>query len=331
MTLPQTMKAITATGAGGPEVLTLGDHPLPELRDTEVLIEVAAAGVNRPDCLQRAGGYPPPAGAPAIYGLEVAGTVVATGPAVNRRKVGDTVMALVQGGGYGEYCAADEGCTLPIPAGLSLEEAAGVPETFFTVWSNMFQRAKLAAGEWVLVHGGSSGIGTTAIQLAKAFGAHVIVTAGSDEKCAVCEKLGADVTVNYKSEDFVAAVKKATPAGADVVIDMVGGSYVERNWKAAAVEGRIVQIATLEGPSEANFGILMTKRLVHTGATLRPRDVAYKAAIAAELEAEVWPLIAKGTVRPVMDRSFPLAKAAEAQRRMESGSLIGKIVLVPGA
>ena len=324
------MKGITAPGPGGPEVLTLGDHPLPTLGDTDVLIEVAAAGVNRPDCLQRAGGYPPPPGAPTIFGLEVAGTVVAAGSGVTRRKVGDKVMALVQGGGYAEYCASDEATTLPIPAGLGLEEAAAVPETFFTVWSNMVQRARLAAGEWLLIHGGTSGIGTTAIQLAKALGANVIATAGSDDKCAVCEKLGADVSVNYRTDDFVAAVKNATPAGAHVIIDMVGGSYVERNWKAAAVEGRIVQIATLEGPSQANFGILMTKRLVHTGATLRPRDVAYKAAIAAELEAEVWPLIEKGTVRPVMDRSFPLGEASEAHRRMESGSLIGKIVLVPG-
>lgn len=323
------MKGITAPGSGGPEVLTLGDHPLPTLGDTDVLIEVAAAGVNRPDCLQRAGGYPPPPGAPTIFGLEVAGTVVAAGSGVTRRKIGDKVMALVQGGGYGEYCAADETNALPIPSGLTIEEAAGVPETFFTVWSNMFDRAGLGAGEWLLIHGGSSGIGTTAIQIAKAFGANVIATAGSDEKCAVCTRLGADVAVNYREADFVAAVKEATPAGANVILDMVGGSYVERNWKAAAVEGRIVQIATLEGPSEANFGILMTKRLVHTGATLRPRSTAYKAAIGEALVEHVWPLIEAGTVRPVMDRAYPLAEAAAAHARMESGSLIGKIVLIP--
>ncbi len=330
MTLPKTMKAVTATGPGGPDVLTLGDHEAPTPGATDVLIEVAAAGVNRPDCLQRAGGYPPPPGASSVFGLEVSGTVVAIGAEVTRHALGDRVMALVPGGGYAQYCTADETNALPIPKGLSLEEAAGVPETFFTVWSNMFQRARLAAGEWLLIHGGTSGIGTTAIQLAKAFGANVIATAGSAEKCAVCKKLGADVAVNYKEADFVAAVKEATPAGANVIIDMVGGSYVERNWKAAAVEGRIVQIATLEGPSQANFGILMTKRLVHTGATLRPRPVAYKAAIADELMAEVWPLIEAGTVRPVMDRSFPLSEAAAAHRRMESGALIGKIVLVPG-
>lgn len=323
------MKAVTASGPGGPEVLQLVDHAVPEPGPTGVLVKVAAAGVNRPDCLQRAGGYPPPPGAPNIFGLEVAGEVVATGADVTRHKPGDSVMALVQGGGYAEFCLADEMNTLAVPAGLSMEEAAGVPETFFTVWSNLFQRAKLKEGEWVLVHGGSSGIGTTAIQLAKAFGAHVIATAGSDEKCEACTRLGADVAVNYKAADFVKAVKEATPAGADVILDMVGGSYVERNWKAAAVEGRIVQIATLEGPSEANFGILMTKRLVHTGATLRPRSVAYKAEIAAELQEKVWPLLEKGTVRPVMARSFALHEAAEAHRLMESGSLIGKIVLVP--
>jgi len=330
LTLPETMKAITATGPGGPEVLRLGDHPVPAPRDSEVLIKVAAAGVNRPDCLQRAGGYPPPKGAPSIFGLEVAGEVVAVGAGVTRHKVGDTVMALVQGGGYGEYCAADEANALPVPRGLSLGEAAAVPETFFTVWSNMVDRAGLKAGEWLLIHGGSSGIGTTAIQLAKTFGAHVITTAGSDDKCAVCKDLGADVAINYKTTDFVEAVREATPAGANVILDMVGGAYVERNWRAAAVEARIVQIATLEGPSEANFGILMTKRLVHTGATLRPRSVAYKAAIGEALVKNVWPLIEAGTVRPVMDRSFPLAEAAAAHARMESGSLIGKIVLERG-
>lgn len=323
------MNAITADAPGGPEVLTLGEHPVPQPGPSEVLIKVAAAGVNRPDCLQRAGGYAPPPGASHIFGLELSGEVVATGADVSHHAVGDKVMALVQGGGYAEYCVADETNTLPIPAGLSMEEAAAVPETFFTVWSNMIDRARLQPGEWLLIHGGTSGIGTTAIQLAKALGANVITTAGSDDKCAVCRKLGADVAINYKTHDFVEEVKAAAPGGANVIIDMVGGSYVERNWRAASVEGRIVQIATLEGPSTANFGMLMLKRLVHTGSTLRPRSVAFKAAIGKALVESVWPLIEKGTVRPVMDETMRLSEAAKAHARMESGTLIGKIVLKP--
>lgn len=323
------MNAITAPTAGGPEVLTLGEHAVPTPGPGAVLIKVAAAGVNRPDCLQRAGGYAPPPGASDIFGLEIAGEVVALGEGATRYRLGDTVMALVQGGGYAEFCPADEANVLPIPAGLSLEEAAAVPETFFTVWSNMIDRARLQPGEWLLIHGGTSGIGTTAIQIAKAMGANVITTAGSDEKCEVCRKLGADVAINYKTHDFVEVVKEVAPGGANVIIDMVGGSYVERNWRAAAVEGRIVQIATLQGPSEANFGMLMLKRLVHTGSTLRPRSVAFKAGIAKALVANVWPLIEAGTVRPVMDQTMPLADAPRAHARMESGQLIGKIVLKP--
>ncbi len=329
MTLPTTMQAVTAPTPGGPDALVLGDHPVPSPGPGEILIKVAAAGVNRPDCFQRAGFYPPPPGAPDIFGLEIAGEVVAAGEGASLHKVGDRVMALVPGGGYGEYCVAPETNALPVPTGLSMEEAAAIPETYFTVWSNLFDRAGLAPGEWVLIHGGSSGIGTTAIQLAKAFGASVIATAGSKEKCEACEALGADVAVNYREADYVAEVKTHTIKGADVILDMVGGEYVERNWHAAAIEGRIVQIATLQGKSTADFSVLMRKRLVHTGSTLRPRSVAFKAEIARALTAKVLPLVESGQVRPVMDRSFPLAEAAAAHARMEESSHIGKIVLIP--
>jgi NADPH2:quinone reductase len=321
------MRGVTATAPGGPDVLEVGEHPTPAPGPHEVLVKVAAAGVNRPDVLQRAGHYPPPKGASPILGLEVAGEVVHCGREARRWAVGDRVCALVPGGGYAEYVAVAEDNCLPVPAGLSMEEAAALPETFFTVWSNVFDRGRLQAGEWFMVHGGSSGIGTTAIQLAKAFGARVIATAGSAEKCEACRRLGADVAIDYNREDFVAAAKAATGSGVHLTLDMVGGDYVERNWDAAAVEGRIVQIATLNGPSEANFAKLMVKRLLHTGSTLRARDVAFKAAIARELEAKVWPLIADGTVRPVIDRTYPLAEAAEAQRRMETSTHVGKIVL----
>jgi putative PIG3 family NAD(P)H quinone oxidoreductase len=304
-------------------------RPVPAPGPGEILVKVAAAGVNRPDVMQRRGLYPPPKGAPDIPGLEIAGAVVACGEGVTRWKPGDQITALVVGGGYAEYCAAVEGHALPIPAGLTAAQAAAIPETFFTVWHNVFERGGLKAGETLLVHGGSSGIGTAAIQLAKNFGARVIVTAGSAAKCDACRKLGADVAVDYKSEDFVAAVKQATDGkGADVILDMVGGDYVERNYEAAAVEGRIVQIAFQgSAKSTVNFMRMMLKRLHHTGSTLRSRSNPDKAAIARAIEAKVWPLIAAGKVRPVMDQTFALADAAAAHARMESSQHIGKIVL----
>ncbi len=326
----ETMIAVDIERPGGPEVLVARPHAVPHPAEGEILIRVAAAGVNRPDVLQREGGYPPPLGASPVPGLEVAGEVAEVGSGVSAHAVGDRVLALVPGGGYAEYCLAAADNALPVPEGLSLVEAGAVPETFFTVWSNVFDRARLSPGEWLLVHGGTSGIGTTAIQLAKAFGAHVIVTAGSDEKCTACRDLGADVAVNYRTEDFVEAAKAATGGkGVEVILDMVGGSYVPRNWNAAAVEGRIVQIAALEGVSEkVDFRKLMMKRLVHTGSTLRQRDVAFKAAIARALREKVWPLLEDGTIRPVMDRTFPLEEAAAAHARMESSAHVGKIVLL---
>lgn len=327
MTIPTTMRAVTAPAPGGPDVMEIAEHPVPRTGPGQLLVEVAAAGVNRPDCLQRAGHYPPPPGAGPILGLEVAGTVVHAGPQTSRFGVGDTVCALVIAGGYAQYVAVDEGSALPLPSGLSLEQAAGVPETYFTVWSNVFDRGRLVAGEWFLVHGGTSGIGTTAIQLAKASGANVIATAGSPEKCAAMRELGADVAIDYNAEDFVDACKAAAPDGIHLTLDMVGGDYVERNWAVAAVDGRIVQIATLNGPSEANFGLLMRKRLTHTGSTLRPRATAFKAAVARALEDNVWPLFAARRTTVVMDRTYPLAEVAEAHRRMEGSSHIGKIVL----
>ena len=327
--LPQAMTAISIVKPGGPDVLTPKEYPLPLLKAGEVLVRVHAAGVNRPDCLQRRGGYPPPPGAPEIPGLEIAGEVVATSAEAPEELQGQSVMALVPGGGYGEYCAAHHLNTLPIPDGLGFEEACAIPETFFTVWHNVFQRGNLAAGETLLVHGGSSGIGTTAIQLAKASGARVIVTAGSKDKCEACVALGADHAINYRSDDFVAIIKEITSGrGVELILDMVGGSYIERNYEAAAEDGRIVQIAFLEGPrTEVNFTKLMVKRLTHTGSTLRPRSVAFKAEIARELHEKVWPLLANGTVSPVMDSHFPLADAAQAHRRMEEGGHIGKIIL----
>jgi len=332
-TVPTTMTAIDIEGdGGGPDVLVPQEHAVPHPAEGEVLIKVAAAGVNRPDVLQRQGSYPPPRGASPVPGLEIAGEVVLVGSGVSTAAVGDTVMALVPGGGYAEYCLAAAETTLPIPEGLSVVEAAAIPETFFTVWSNVFDRAGLKAGEWLLVHGGSSGIGTTAIQLAKAFGAFVITTAGSDEKLAACRELGADAAINYRTTDFVSVVKEVTDGhGVDLILDMVGGSYLERNWQAAAVEGRIVQIAVLGGSSEhVDFRRLMMKRLTHTGSTLRARDVAFKADLAASLKANVWPLMSEGKARPVIDSTFPLAKAEEAHRRMESSGHVGKIVLTIG-
>ena len=296
-------------------------------------MKVAAAGVNRPDVMQRMGLYPPPKGAPDTPGLEIAGTVAALGPGTKRWKEGDRITALVVGGGYAQYCLAHETHALPIPGALSFGEAAAIPETFFTVWHNVFERGGLRAGETLLVHGGSSGIGTTAIQLAKAFGARVITTAGSAEKCEACRKLGADVAINYRTEDFVAATKSATAGnGAELVLDMVGGDYIERNYEAAAVEGRIVQIAFQGSPkTEVDFRRIMLKRLHHTGSTLRSRADQDKAAIARAVEEKVWPLLAAGKVKPVMDKTFPLLEAASAHARMESSAHIGKIVLAVGA
>lgn len=330
MNVPATMTAIAIRAPGGPEMLVPEQRPVPTPGPGEILVKVAAAGVNRPDVMQRLGLYPPPKGAPEIPGLEIAGTVAACGEGVTRWKPGDQVMALVAGGGYAEYCVAVEGHALPIPPGLNAAAAAAIPETFFTVWHNVFERGGLKAGETLLVHGGSSGIGTTAIQLAKNFDAHVIVTAGSAEKCAACRKLGADLAINYKTEDFVAATKQGTDRkGADVILDMVGGDYIERNYEAAAVEGRIVQIAFMGSPkANVNFTRLMLKRLHHTGSTLRSRSNADKTAIARAVEANAWPLLAAGKVRPVIDSTFSLAEAAAAHARMESDQHIGKIVLV---
>jgi NADPH2:quinone reductase len=329
--LPTTMTAVEITAPGGPEVLKPVTRPVPSPRPREVLVRVEAAGVNRPDALQRQGGYPPPPGASDIPGLEIAGTVVAAGAEPGPWKVGDRVTALVPGGGYAEYCTVDGANCLPWPEGFDAVRAAALPETFFTVWSNVFDRAGLVEGESFLVHGGTSGIGTTAIQLAKAFGATVFATAGTDEKCRVCRDLGADLAVNYRTEDFVAAVREATGGrGVDVILDMVGGDYIERNYEAAAVEGRIVQIAFLRGPkATVNFTRLMLKRLTHTGSTLRARDVAFKARVAAALEEKVWPLLAAGTVAPVIDAILPLAEAAKAHELLEADH-VGKIMLVTG-
>jgi NADPH2:quinone reductase len=327
--IPTRMTAIAIRAPGGPDALAPEERPVPAPGPGEVLIKVAAAGVNRPDVMQRKGLYPPPPGAPDIPGLEIAGTVRTRGQGTARWNEGDAVMALVVGGGYAEYCVAHESHALPVPSGLSMPEAAGVPETFFTVWSNVFERGGLKSGESILIHGGTSGIGTTAIQLAKAFGALVIATAGSDEKCAACRKLGADHAVNYKTGDFVAETKQATGGkGANVVLDIVGGEYIERNYEAASVDGRVLQIA-FQGSSKAtvDFRRLMLKRLVHTGSTLRARPVHEKAAIARAVEANVLPLLDAGRVKPVMYRTFALADAATAHALMESSQHIGKIVL----
>lgn len=324
--LPETMRVIEISTPGGPEVLVPAIRALPVPGYGEILIRVAFAGVNRPDALQRAGNYAPPPGASPLPGLEASGHVVAVGEGVTRWRLGDAVCALLPGGGYAEYalCPADH--ALPVPAGMALREAACLPETFFTVWTNVVQRGGLKAGERFLVHGGTSGIGTTAIQLAKAMGARVFVTAGSDEKCAACLTLGAERAINYRTEDFVSALK--AEGGADLILDMVGGSYLPRNVKALADDGRLVQIAFLTGPKvELNFAEVMVRRLTITGSTLRPRTVEVKAGIAAELEREVWPLLASGKMAPVMDSEFPLDQAAAAHARMEGSSHIGKIVL----
>jgi NADPH2:quinone reductase len=323
------MRAITIAAPGGPEVLVETVRPTPTPGPGHLLIAVAAAGVNRPDVLQRQGSYPAPKGHSDLPGLEVAGHVVAVGDGVTRHAVGDAVMALVNGGGYAGYCLAEARATLPIPAGLSMVEAAGLPETAFTVWHNVVERGRLQAGEWLLVHGGTSGIGVTAIQLAKVRGAQVIATAGSAEKCRACRDLGADRAVDYRTEDFVEAVKEATGGrGVDVILDMVGGDYVERNIRCAADDGRIVNIAFQQG-SKVTLDLMrvMLKRLTLTGSTLRIRTAAVKAAIAAGVEAEVLPHVASGRIRVVVDRTFPLAEAAAAHARLETSAHIGKIVL----
>ncbi|THF57098.1 NAD(P)H-quinone oxidoreductase [Ollibium composti] len=331
-TIPAKMTAVAISQPGGPMVLKPEKRDVPQPGPGEILIRVHAAGVNRPDLLQRKGAYPPPPGASDLPGLEVAGEVAALGEGAPRWRIGDQVCALTPGGGYAEYVTVHASNALALPAGFTLTEAAAMPETFFTVWHNVFERGGLKEGETLLVHGGSSGIGTTAIQLAKAFGARVIATAGSAEKCEACVKLGADSAVNYREQDFVRAVKDATDGrGANVILDMVGGDYVSRNYDAAAMEGRIVQIATMGGAmANADISKLMVKRLVHTGSTLRPRTVEFKGAVAAALEAQVWPLLATRRVAPVMDMIFPLKEAWRAHERLEEGEHVGKIVLDVG-
>ncbi|MGC1235614.1 MAG: NAD(P)H-quinone oxidoreductase [Xanthobacteraceae bacterium] len=326
---PKSMTSIAIREPGGPDMLVPQPQPVPSPHEGEILVKVAAAGVNRPDVMQRQGHYPPPKGATEIPGLEIAGEVVQVGPGVTRWNKGDKVMALVVGGGYAEYCLAYASHALLVSTSLSMIEAAAIPETFFTVWHNVFERGKLTSGETLLVHGGSSGIGTTAIQLGKAFGAQVIVTAGTPEKCDACRKLGADLAINYNTEDFVALSKQATQGrGVELILDMVGGEYVGRNYEAAAVEGRIVQIAFLASSRlTVDLMRLMLKRLTHTGSTLRARAVADKAAIAQAVEKNVLSFLASGRVKPLIDSTFPLAQASAAHARMESGKHIGKIVL----
>ncbi|XUM24250.1 NAD(P)H-quinone oxidoreductase [Bradyrhizobium oligotrophicum S58] len=327
--LPAQMTVVAISQPGGPEVLKPETRPVPKPGPGEILIKVKAAGVNRPDVAQRSGSYPPPPGASDLPGLEVAGEVVALGEGAVRHKLGDTVMSLVAGGGYAQYCIAQDAQAMAVPSSLSILEAGALPETLMTVWHNVFERGGLKAGETLLIHGGSSGIGTMAIQLATAFGANVLVTVGSQDKADACVKLGADRAINYKTEDFVAVVREATGGkGADVILDMVGGDYIERNYDAAAIDGRIVQIAFLASPkASVNFVKLMVKRLTHTGSTLRPRSNADKAAMVAAIEAKVMPFLRQGRIKPLMDSTFPLADAAKAHARMETSQHIGKIVL----
>lgn len=326
MTLPPAMRAVEIGRPGGPEVLELCERPVPMPGAGQILIEVAWAGVNRPDALQRAGAYAPPPSASPLPGLEASGRIAALGPGVSGWKVGDRVCALLPGGGYAEYAVTPAAHALPVPAGMALREAACLPETFFTVWTNVFARGGLKAGERFLVHGGTSGIGTTAIQLAHVFGARVFATAGSDEKCAVCLGLGADRAINYRTEDFVSVL--STEGGADLILDMVGGDYLPRNVRALADDGRLVQIAFLQGPKvELNFAQVMTRRLTITGSTLRPQSDLAKARIADDLRAHVWPLLDAGRIAPVMDSEYPLADAAGAHRRIEGPGHVGKIVL----
>lgn len=324
--MSDTMRAVEISAPGGPEVLQLTDRPVPTPAHGQVVIKVAYAGVNRPDALQRAGSYAPPPGASDLPGLEASGEVMALGEGVTGVAIGDRLCALLPGGGYAEYVATPAAHCLPVPEGLGLKEAACLPETFYTVWSNVFTRGGLRAGERFLVHGGSSGIGTTAIQLAKIFGARVFATAGSAEKCKACKALGAERAINYRDEDFVEILRGE--GGADLILDMVGGDYLPRNVKALADEGRLVQIAFLQGPKvELNFAHVMMRRLTITGSTLRPQSDLAKARIADELRAHVWPLLDSGRIAPVMDSEFPLAEAAKAHERMEGSGHIGKIVL----
>ncbi|MGH8137537.1 MAG: NAD(P)H-quinone oxidoreductase [Steroidobacteraceae bacterium] len=323
------MTVVEIAAPGGPEQLKTSVRPVPKPGDAEVLVRVAAAGVNRPDVMQRQGRYPPPPGASDLPGMEVSGEIVALGVQVSGLSLGDRVTALLPGGGYAGYAIAAAELCLPVPPGLSMVEAAAIPETYFTVWTNLFERGGCKAGDTVLIHGGTSGIGTTAIQLATAWGARVLATAGTADKARACEKLGAVRGIDYRTEDFVEVVRLETAGhGADVILDMVAGSYVERNLEAAAVEGRIVVISTLGGTrTEFKMNLIMTKRLTLTGSTLRPRTVAQKAAVAAGVRKNVWPLLSAGRVRPVIYATFPLAKASEAHRLMETSSHIGKIVL----
>ena len=329
MSLPASMRYVAAREPGPPDVLALAEGPLPQPKRGEVLIEVSHAGVNRPDCLQRAGAYPPPADASPVIGLEVAGTVVGLGEDTQGARIGDKVCALTPGGGYAEYCTTPAGFCLPLPGALSPLEAASLPENFFTVWHNVFERGRLVRGEKVLIHGGSGGIGLTAIQLAHEFGAEVFTTVGSDEKAAFCHRMGADHAINYRTQDFAAEIARITEKrGVDVVLDMVGGDYIEKNVKCLALEGRLVFIAFLKGGrAEIDFRHVMMKRLTLTGSTLRASPLARKVGIAQALVANVWPLIARGAVRPVIHKVFPLAEAAAAHALMESSQHIGKIML----
>ena len=327
--LPATMRAIVFTAPGGPEVLAPGEVALPQLRPDDVLIRVAYAGVNRPDCLQRAGAYPPPPGASPLLGLEVAGEVVAVGSEAPREMIGARVAALTPGGGYAEYCAAPWEHCLPVPDDMGLAEAAALPETLFTVWHNLFERGMARDGERVLIHGGTSGIGTMAIMLGKAFGLEVIVTCGDEAKCEAARAIGADLAISYRESDFVEAVKAHTGGkGVDIVLDMVSGDYVPRNLKCLAEDGRHVTIAVLGGAQASlNMAVIMSRRLTLTGSTLRPRSHAFKSALADEIAANAWPLFTSGELAPIMDMTFPLAEAAAAHARMEAGAHIGKIVL----
>ncbi|MEI2734179.1 MAG: NAD(P)H-quinone oxidoreductase [Rhodoblastus sp.] len=331
--LPTRMRQVIFDGAGGPEVVKVVEADVPTLKPGKVLVEVAAFGINRPDCIQRAGSYPPPPGETQIPGLEIAGRIVALGPDVTGLKVGDEVCALVGSGGYAEYALADAALCLPRPKALSMLEAAGAPETYFTVYDNVFTRGRLTKGETLLVHGGSSGIGSTAIQLAKQFGATVIATAGSAEKCDFCRSIGADHAIDYRTQDFVAEVLKITDKrGVDVILDMVGGPYIAKNVSLLALEGRLVQIAFLQGPmvEKLNFTPVMVKRLTLTGSTLRPRTLAQKAAVAAALREKVWPLLDSGAVKPLVHATFPMEQTREAHALMESSAHLGKIMVTTG-
>ncbi|MEA3151405.1 MAG: NADPH:quinone reductase [Gammaproteobacteria bacterium] len=327
--VPEAMKVVEIAAPGGPEQLRLATRPVPQPAADEVLVRVAAAGINRPDVMQRQGRYPPPAGASDIPGMEIAGAVVALGANVTSLSIGDEIAALLPGGGYAEYAVASVPLCLPIPDGLTLQQAAALPETFFTVWTNVFERGRCKAGDNVLIHGGTSGIGTTAIQLAAVWGARVFATAGTDEKARVCEQLGAERGINYRTEDFVEVVRRATSGkGADIILDMVGGSYLDRNLQVAAVEGRLVVISMLGGSrAELKLNHIVTKRLTLTGSTLRSRTVAEKGAVAEAVRKNVWPLLAQGRVRPIIHASFPMADASAAHELMESSSHIGKIIL----